>query len=282
MKTRITFFIAIVYLAQAFPVLAQRSNGALYKNDLQRIYINEEISLHFVSPEPIQYTDISTHKMFGDIPVDNVFRLKAVKDSLDGYYQTNKSLGVITIIGQKFIAQYDVWFASDNRSLETQIEILPNATNPLDVGVTPLSTNELRYFSIQAYKKNKKKHAIHSTQYGVSGQVNNIYTVDDYIFLDVTYKNRTNLKFDLDEVRFKIEDKRITKATNVQSIEVVPEYQLFKIPSFKKKHRNIYAFKKFTFPNNKVLTIELLESQISGRTLSLQIDYSDLLTADTL
>ncbi|WP_332911825.1 DUF4138 domain-containing protein [Algoriphagus boritolerans] len=112
--------------------------------------------------------------------------------------------------------------------------------------------------------------------------MNSIYTVDDYIFLDISFTNKTNLKFDLDQLRFKIEDKRITKATNVQSIEIEPEYQLFTPKSFEKKYHNIYVFKKFTFPNSKVFTIELSESQISGRTLSLEIKYADLLAADTL
>lgn len=280
MKSRIlTFLIFAVCFSTAY---AQRMNGALYNIDLQRIYIDKDISLHFVSPEPIQYVDISTNNLIGDIPLENIFRIKSSIDTISNYDGYNKSLGIITIIGEKYIAQYDLWYASDGRDLQTQIEILPMNTNPLDVGATPLSVNELRYFSTQAYKQKKMKNAIHSTQYGISGQVNNIYTVDDYIFIDVTYTNKTNLKFDLDQVRFKIDDKRITKATNVQSIEVEPEYQLFNAPAFKKKHRNIYAFKKFTFPNSKVLSIELTESQISGRTLLLQLDYSDLLTADTL
>jgi conjugative transposon TraN protein len=193
----------------------------------------------------------------------------------------NKSLGVVTIIGQKFIAQYDLWYAHDERQLKTQIEILPINTSPLEVGKIPMSDQELRYFSIEAFK-GEKQNIVRNTEYGVTGQVNNIYTVDDYIFLDISYKNKTNLKFDLDQLRFKIEDKRITKATNVQSIEIEPEYQLFTPESFEKKYRNIYVFKKFTFPNSKVFTIELAESQISGRTLTLEVNYSDLLNADTL
>ena len=35
-----------------------------------------------------------------------------------------------------------------------------------------------------------------------------------------------------------------------------------------------------TFPNDKVLTIEMSEKQISGRTISVNIDYEDVLNAD--
>ncbi len=277
MKLRI---ITLLFLSISISALAQQ-NGTLLKSQLPKVYIDEDISLHFLSPEPIQYVDISTNNMLGDIPLENVFRIKAVRDSVSNLNGYNKSLGVVTIIGQKFIAQYDLWYAHDERQLKTQIEILPINTRPLEVGEIPMSDQELRYFSTEIFKDKKKNKITQTTEYGVKGKVNNIYTVDDYIFLDISFKNKTNLKFDLDQLRFKIEDKRILKATNVQSIEIEPEYQLFSTESFDKKYRNIYAFKKVTFPNSKVFTIELTESQISGRALKLQVKYSDLLDADT-
>ena len=51
--------------------------------------------------------------------------------------------------------------------------------------------------------------------------------------------------------------------------------------SFKHGYRNVIVLKKMTFPNDKVLTIELSEKQISGRTISLDIDYEDVLYADS-
>ena len=278
MKLRI---IILLFFSISISALAQQ-NGTLLKSQLPKVYIDEDISLHFLSPEPIQYVDISTNNMLGDIPLENVFRIKAVGDSVSNLNGHNKSLGVVTIIGQKFIAQYDLWYAHDERQLKTQIEILPINTSPLEAGEIPMSDQELRYFSTEIFKDKKKNKITQTTEYGVTGQVNNIYTIDDYIFLDISFKNKTNLKFDLDQLRFKIEDKRILKATNVQSIEIEPEYQLFSTESFDKKYRNIYAFKKVTFPNSKVFTIELTESQISGRALKLQVKYSDFLKADTL
>ena len=49
---------------------------------------------------------------------------------------------------------------------------------------------------------------------------------------------------------------------------------------FKKGYRNIIVLKKMTFPNDKVLSIELSEKQISGRTISMNLDYEDVLAAD--
>lgn len=78
-------------------------------------------------------------------------------------------------------------------------------------------------------------------------ELNAVYTVGDLVLLDITYRNATNLAYDIDEMRFKIEDKKITKATNVQSIEVKPIWQLYPHGSFKRTYRNIYVLKKRHF-----------------------------------
>ena len=51
--------------------------------------------------------------------------------------------------------------------------------------------------------------------------------------------------------------------------------------TFRHGYRNVLVVKKLTFPNNKLLTIEMTERQISGRNISLNIDYEDVLAADS-
>ena len=51
--------------------------------------------------------------------------------------------------------------------------------------------------------------------------------------------------------------------------------------SFLHGYRNVAVIRKLTFPNDKVLTIEMSERQVSGRTITLSIDYEDVLNADT-
>jgi len=112
-------------------------------------------------------------------------------------------------------------------------------------------------------------------------RLNNIYAVGDYFFIDYSVENKTNIRFDIDEIRLKLADKKISKATNNQVIELTPEMQLEQTQSFKYGYRNILVVKKLTFPNDKILTIEMSEKQISGRTISLNIDYEDVLCADS-
>src|SRR5690606_39181025 len=278
-KTIISF--SLLLSTFQLEAVAKADNGTLDKKDLKKIYINDDISSHFVSPQPMQYVDISTGSIQGDIPIKNICRIKAVPDSVFSK-NSNASLGVVTIVGQKYIAQYDIRLTSDPKFLETQTEILPVHTNPLAVGAPALSENELKEFSLLAYKNKKRSYSITNTEHDITGSVNNIYTVDDYVILDVTYINKSNLRFDVDQVKFTIEDEKILKATNVQVIEVEPVYQLYDVPSFKRRFRNIYVLKKFSIPGNKVLSIELTESQISGRRLILNVEYGDILSSDTL
>jgi len=78
-----------------------------------------------------------------------------------------------------------------------------------------------------------------------------------------------------------VEDKRYSKATNFQQIEVEPVLSINEGKKFTKEYRNIYVFEKFTFPDEKVFTVEVAEQQVSGRTVILRIDYADILNADS-
>jgi len=267
----ISFTVIIMTACHAF---AQQTASGTKKSDLPVVYLPDNLSVHFVSPEPIQYVDISSKNILGDLPVKNILRIKYRTDS------TNSD-GVVTIVGEKFIAQYHIVHSpADGGAIQTDIDILPQDMKPLDIGIG-LSQPELKNYATQLLAK-KSEQLRKAKAYGLKATLNHVYTLGDYIFLDIGYENRTNLSYDLDELRFKIEDKKVTKATNVQSLEIKPDFTLFDIPSFKKHYRNIFVFKKFTFPGNKLLNIQLDEKQLSGRVITLSIPYKDVLEADMI
>jgi hypothetical protein len=55
---------------------------------------------------------------------------------------------------------------------------------------------------------------------------------------------------------------------------------LNKTNSFKKGYRNVLVLNKLTFPDEKILNLEISENQISGRVIYIPIEYSDILHAD--
>ena len=69
------------------------------------------------------------------------------------------------------------------------------------------------------------------------------------------------------------------KRPNISTLK--PSLVLDSSKTFHHGYRNVIVLKKMTFPNDKVLTIEMSERQISGRTISLSIDYEDVLSADS-
>ena len=152
---------------------------------------------------------------------------------------------------------------------------------PLEYPTNTLSDFEIKKYSQKIIKYGKQFSVRKSKDFKMGALLNNIYAYDDYVFLDMTFTNTTNLPYEIGNVEFSIDDKRIYKATNNQSIAITPVFVLNNNSRFKKQFRNIYVLKKFTFPNNKVLNIRIYENGISGRTLQTKIKYSDLLEADT-
>ena len=243
-------------------------------------------TFHFISPEPIQYVDISTQGIVGDLPLKNVLRIKRLPDSVRKFGMAVSGLedAVVTVAGEKFIAQFRVSCVDQvpGKVYPAQLEILPEHMRPLDVAGFGFSKSQLDRLASQMLFKKQLRNIARAKAFGIEGNVNHLSTMGDYIFLDLSFLNTTNLRYDTDEIRFKIEDEEVNKASTVQSIEIKPEFVLFGHPAFKRNYRNVFVFKKFSFPGHKVLKIGLSEKQISGRTLELKLKYKDVLEADVL
>ncbi|RYE28527.1 MAG: DUF4138 domain-containing protein, partial [Sphingobacteriales bacterium] len=243
---------------------------AAYANAQEKlpvVYLPENLTIHFISPEPVQYVDISDKNLVGDLPLKNVLRIK-LKDSLKTFQGS-----VITIAGETFIAQYQL--LTGYPGVPTEINILPPHTKPLDISGIGLSQNQLKLLCLKLYTSGAEKKLDKAKAFGLKGRVNHIATLGDYIFLDIEFRNKTNLKYDIEDFRFKIDDKKVTKATNVQSVEISPLFALTRMSSFSKYYRNVFVFKKMSLPGNKVLHAELSEKQLSGRVITLTIQYKD-------
>ncbi|MBS1500761.1 MAG: DUF4138 domain-containing protein [Bacteroidetes bacterium] len=271
------FFVLALILAGWHSYAQTPLAAGVSKSKLPIIYLPQNVSLHFISPEPIQYVDISERNVLGDLPLKNVLRIR-LKDSV------RQADAVITIAGEKFIAQYHVIRADSitARDAVTDIEIKPADTRPLEVAGIGLSQAQLKALSLNLFCKRPGKAFSKAKAFGLKAGLYHIYAAGDYLFLDMGYRNSTRLNYDIDEFRFKVDDKKIVKATNVQSVEIKPEFILFDQPLFQKTYRNIIVLKKMTFPGDKVLHIELSEKQLSGRVITLTISYKDVLDADIL
>jgi len=273
--------LAVQFLLCSLTLFAQQA-GTLAVSEIPVIGISGSVSLHFISPEKISYVDLSSPSLIGDLPEKNILRVKAVPDSVPGLLSSGEA-GLVTIVGETFISQFRLCFlpSQKSESIATQVEILPQYMRPLDNSQKGLSTLEMRANALSILKLRSKGYVSRTTGYGISVTVNRVFTIGDCVLLDLGFKNETNLIFDVDELRFKIEDRKVNKSTNVQSVELKPVFSLYPFERFKNAYRNIYILKKATFPGDKVFSIELSEKQVSGRNLQLSLRYSDILKADT-
>jgi conjugative transposon TraN protein len=257
---------------------AGHSFAQLNKRDLPVVYLPANVSVHFVSPEPIRFVDISVKEISGDLPVPNILRIH-VRDSV-----TRFSDAVVTVTGEKFIAQYRIVPCPDDHdgTVQTEVNVNPSDCRPIDNPEIGLSQPELKANALHLLAMRPGDPVEKAKAFGMEGALFHIYTLGDYIFLDLGFHNQTKLPYTIDQLHFSIEDKKITKASTVQSVPVSPLFVLQDIPAFDKYYRNIFVFRKLTFPGNKVFSIGLSEKQLSGRTLTLNADYKDLLRADVL
>ncbi|MCY0979279.1 DUF4138 domain-containing protein [Chryseobacterium wangxinyae] len=287
---RTLLYSLLIFTAQF--LTAQTATKEQIISDLPEIEITEGINLHIISPEPIQYVDLSTEKLTGDLPTTNIARIKITdhpdsdekgKIKTPSVFFNGHNIDIITIVAQSFIAQYKVVYRNqDNLNTITNIHIQPEAMQPIEFDKMVFSNLELRKFAMDIIQKKSEKNPIREEKnLKLSFQLNNVYVISDYIFLDMTIKNNSNLSYDIEDLKFSLEDKKIYKATNNQSVDLTPILQLNPQKHFRKNFRNIYVFKKFTYPNSKVMMIRLIEEQLSGRTIEMKVNYSEILKADT-
>ena len=248
----------------------------------EKILVNSEVTTHIVMPENIKMVDLSTTKIIGNQCADNVVRIKPFieADSVPTHYREGELMGTLTLIGERHLAQYDVVYtASPSRA--ASIHRVPYAG--LDSYINPevsMPQSEMARYAWAVYGSGRKYNQVVSKANGMKAIVNNIYSIGDYFFIDYSLQNSTKIAYDIAEVRVKLTDKKEVKATNSQTVELSPVYSLNLARKFKKNYRNVLVLDKLTFPDEKVLRIEISENQISGRVITLTVEYDDILNAD--
>ncbi len=241
------------------------------------LYVNETITTHLVMPENIKLVDLSTDKIAGNQCADNIVRLKP-----SSAMENQQFIGTVTLVGERNIALYDLLYTKNPKEAATLYYVPTQHLSAYQNPSVKMPSKEIAQYAWAIFCSDRKFYNIKSKAYGVSMRVNNIYSVGDYFFIDFSLHNHMNVKYDIEELRVKLMDKKETKATNSQTIELTPEYLLFDTKTFKKDYRNVLVLKKLTFPEEKILQIEIYESQISGRTLQIPISYEDVLHADAI
>lgn len=258
----------------ATPIMAQQTY-----EELEQLTVNENVTTVITASEPIRFVDISTDDVVGDQPINNTIRLKP-KEGAE-VHEDGDIIAIVTVVTERYRSQYALVYTTRLTEAVTDKQILPEERIPYHNPSVSMSTEDMTKYARKIWNSPARIRNVATKQHRMTIRLNNIYSVGEYFFLDFSIENRTNIRFDIDEIRVKLNDKKQSKATNVQMIELTPAMILDQPKRFSKGYRNVIVLKKMTFPNDKVLSIEISEKQISGRNITLNIDYEDVLYADS-
>ena len=253
------------------------ANAQTTYEEMELLTVNEQVTTVITATEPIRFVDISTDKVAGDQPISNTIRLKPKEAG----HADGDVLAIVTIVTERYRVQYALIYTTRLQEAVTDKEVQMVEQQPFHNPAVSLSTEDMYRFARQIWTSPARYRDVSNRKHRMTMRLNNIYAVGEYFFIDFSVENRRDIRFDIDEIRVKLADKKVSKATNSQIIELKPEMMLEKTKSFLHGYRNVMVVRKMTFPNDKVLTIEMSEKQISGRTISVNIDYEDVLNADS-
>ena len=263
-------------LAVGLPGLRNAQAQTTYE-EMEQLTVNEQITTIITASEPVRLVDISTDKVVGDQPINNIIRLKPK----EAEHEDGEVLAVVTIVTERYRTQYALIYTTRMKEAVTDKEILLQEREAYNNPAVSMSTTDMTRYARRIWNSPAKFRNVATKAHRMVMRLNNIYAVGDYFFIDFSIENKTNIRFDIDEIRVKLADKKLAKATNAQTIELTPALVLEQGKVFRHGYRNVIVVKKMTFPNDKLMTIEMTERQISGRNISLNIDYEDVLSADS-
>jgi conjugative transposon TraN protein len=265
MKNKNIFLLAILLGGSSFGFCQSR-------NDTLDITFLKTTSLIFEYPiinVDRGSKDVIAQKVNG---VDNTLQIKAAKRS---FPETN--LTVITADGK--LHHFYVCYSEEPETQTFKID-----STDIEIKFKErLNVKEFQRKSERIIRSRKHSAVERVSKYKIKFSLNGIYVDDEVIFYQVQIKNKSNINYDIQSLRFFIRDKQKLKRTASQEDELYPLYIKDKCSKIngRTSARVIYALPKFTIPNAKTLDIELFEKN-GGRNLKLRIDNQTIVKAEKL
>lgn len=110
-----------------------------------------------------------------------------------------------------------------------------------------------------------------------------IYIKNDVIFFQVRLINNSPIDYTVELIRFYIRDKKKSKRTSVQEIELKPQYTVGNTSNIKAHNSSVmvFALEKYTIPDAKYMAIQINEKN-GGRHFSIRIKNKKLMRAVVL
>lgn len=243
----------------------------------QTVSVCTEKTASLIFSYPIRHVDIGNAAVLVQ-RVKDADNLLLVKAAVANFKATN--LSVVTSDGQLY--SIDVVF--DNAPAETvycvaEKEGLQRISFPGE----SMNLADLQSYSTGILDNSRQTRGIRNKKWDMEVNVHGIYIRDNVLFFHLLMSNLSAIGFDVDFIRFYIVDRKKSKRTAVQEVEVKPLFQAGKtvsVPAFSKGSA-VFAFSKFTIPDDKHFIIQLGEKN-GGRHLRLRMNNRKIVRAKIL
>nr|WP_197718636.1 conjugative transposon protein TraN [Pedobacter schmidteae] len=198
--------------------------------------------------------------------VENILQVKAATDK---FQETN--LTVITSDGALY--SFLISYKSDPTVINLSLAL--SSAQQQVVGILQSNNdNEAKMISNSAEIATRKaviKNA-YARKYDVAFKLTGLYIQNDILYFQIEVDNSSSIGYDIEQLRFYTADKKRSKRTSSQEIEIKPVYVFnptSRVEAFS-KNVVVYAVKKFTIQDRKKLILELQEKN-GGRHLNIEL-----------
>lgn len=248
------------------------------------LYVSDQKTTHLVFPFPVTYVDLGNPGIIASkaTGAENIVRVKAAGSSFP-----EANMTVLTSGGKLYM------FMVDYRRNPGVLSLDLGATAGKDNGEatastggailsnSPIPQGSLDTYSVAALTRRGTAAGERANQ--LSLRAGDVGYHQETLFFPLHIANKSNVTYDVDFVKFYIQDKQVAKRTAEQALEISPIYVYNgaqKKIGAQGTLEQVYIFKKFTIPDQKQLIVELYEKG-GGRNLKLKLSNSALLKART-
>lgn len=244
-------------------------------------------TVHIIFPSAVRYVDLGSNWIIAGKAdgAENVIRVKATTEGFPG--ETNFS--VICEDGSFY--SFNARYAHEPEMLNIEMKDFLENGDTTDFSHTRMNIyfrelgNEspllVKLIMQSIYKEDRREiRHLGCKRFGVQFLLKSVHSHNGLFYFHTETRNRSNVAFRTDFIRFKIVDKKVPKRTAIQErvIDPVRSYNEVLVTEGKSDVRTVYAVPQFTIPDDKLLVIELFEKD-GGRHQTIQVENADLVAA---
>ena len=244
-------------------------------------------TVHIIFPSAVRYVDLGSNWIIAGKAdgAENVIRVKATTEEFPG--ETNFS--VICEDGSFY--SFNARYAHEPEILNIEMKDFLENGDTTDFSHTRMNIyfrelgNEspllVKLIMQSIYKEDRREiRHLGCKRFGVQFLLKSVHSHNGLFYFHTETRNRSNVAFRTDFIRFKIVDKKVPKRTAIQErvIDPVRSYNEVLVTEGKSDVRTVYAVPQFTIPDDKLLVIELFEKD-GGRHQTIRVENADLVAA---